>query len=295
MPSDASLTSALAGVRSSTQRAAARRGLAETPEWAAVAAALVAAGTLDAADGWSCPELDGLAADSGSMTTRVACCWWSPPAISIPSSARVRGVVGTTGTQPVTVGLALELCSIPSVGRRARAALGPDGALRRWLLIDEHDDDELWLERPLNASADVLDALLGQVATVPRWDLPLAADGPDASDLTGLDSLHQASAEIAAALVAGSSLTWVLDGAPGSAGSARHCWGTGRPASLAQSSGCGCAPPTAVSWRLCCRRSAGRVVAVWAWSSYPATRSPGPVRPSRWRGCCSQARCRSWW
>ena len=154
------------------------------------------------------------------MTMSVDCCWWSPPAISIPSSRAYGALSGRRGTQPVTVGLALELCTIPSVSRRARAALGPDGALRRWLLIDEHDDDELWLERPLNASADVLDALLGQVATVPRWDLPLAADGPDASELAGLDSLHQASAEIGAALVAGSSLTWVLDGAPGSAGSA---------------------------------------------------------------------------
>ena len=255
MPSDASLTSALAGVRAATQRTAARRGLAETPEWAAVDAALVAAGTLDAADGWSCSELDGLASrfrlddDARRLLLVVAACDLDPIV------ARAYGALsGRRGTQPVTIGLALELCSIPSVSRRARAALGPDGALRRWLLIDELDDDELWFECPLNASADVLDALLGQVATHPGGTcrLPLAGRTPPTWKGWIRCARRQRRSLPPWSPAALSPGCWTVRREPPAR--PRRCWGTGRPASPAQWCSCGCGPPAAASRRRCCRR-----------------------------------------
>ena len=223
------------------ERAAARRELTERPEWEAVRRVLAdwtdagaartpdrTGGAAGTADSGTPPQqgsqpaiaeridlaLDRIAAVFALDATSTALLLVAAAADIDPNIAVAYGLLlGADRPRPATAALALELTGTPITSVGGRAALGPNGPLRRWGLVQPGEG--AWsLGRSLTVGEDVVGALLGQPVDEPMSAAMAvhAAGAEDVYGATGVESLT-------AALTAGHRLCWVED-PPGGAGPA---------------------------------------------------------------------------
>ncbi|SDO43145.1 ATPase family associated with various cellular activities (AAA) [Nakamurella panacisegetis] len=204
------IAAALSDVLAAVQRAADRRDLTGTPPWEAVARALQRDHPeTGESDGSPLPVSDpllrmasvfGLGRAEGDLLLAAAA-----PDLD-PNFAHAYGLLlGAVGPQPASAALLLELAGIPLLSGAGRALLGQTAPLRRWGLL-HLQTGPLNLGRSVTVGEDVVGALVGHPVQEPV-SLAMTVDPVDPDELPA----SEAAAQLAAALSAGTRLSWIED------------------------------------------------------------------------------------
>ncbi len=207
----------LAGVRAAVERAGARRGLSESPQWQQVLPTPIT----DRPHAQGGPATDD-AAESGALERIAVVFGLTEPEADLllaaaapdldPAFALAYGqLLGATGPRPASTALVLELAGIPLLSGPGRGLLGQTAPLRRWGLL-QVGSGPLVLTRPVTAGEDVLGALIGHPVAQPISQA-MQVEPTDPAGLPVSDPAEQ----LAVALRAGIGLCWVEEPA-GAAG-----------------------------------------------------------------------------
>ena len=210
------IAAALSDVRAAVQRAAARRGLAGAAAWDAVAVTLERDHPEPPADAENTEHgtdpLTQIAAVFGLGRAEADLLLAAAAPDLDPNFAHAYGqLLGSSGPQPASAALLLELAGIPLLSGTGRALLGQTAPLRRWGLL-HLQPGPLNLGRSVTVGEDVVGALVGHPVQEPVA-LAMTVDPVDPDALPASDG----AAQLAAALTAGTTLSWVEDPA-GAAG-----------------------------------------------------------------------------